>query len=84
VEGSNESFVEAIRLPLTMAARIEIIDPWLLPTKDRSAGLLGICLQSLGAAKSEEASRLKRALQTPFIVLIGKRVRPAGLSLELI
>jgi hypothetical protein len=40
VEGTNESFVEAIRLPLTRAARIEIIDPWLLPTKDRSAGLL--------------------------------------------
>jgi 2-polyprenyl-6-methoxyphenol hydroxylase-like FAD-dependent oxidoreductase len=37
-----------------------------------------------GAAKSEEASRLKRALQTPFIVLIGKRVRPSRLSLELI
>jgi hypothetical protein len=40
VEGSNESFVAAISLPLTRAARIEIVDPWLLPTKDRSAGLL--------------------------------------------
>jgi hypothetical protein len=40
VDGSNESFVAAIRLPLTRAARIEIVDPWLLPTKDRSAGLL--------------------------------------------
>jgi hypothetical protein len=40
VDGTNESFVAAIRLPLTRAARIEIVDPWLLPTKDRSVGLL--------------------------------------------
>ena len=40
VDGSNESFVAAIKLPLTRAARIDIVDPWLLPTKDRSSGLL--------------------------------------------
>jgi hypothetical protein len=40
VEGTEESFVAAIRLPLARAARIEIVDPWLLPTKDRSSLLL--------------------------------------------
>lgn len=40
VEGTEESFVAAIQLPLARAARIEIVDPWLLPTKDRSSSLL--------------------------------------------
>jgi hypothetical protein len=40
VEGTEESFLAAIRLPLARAARIEIVDPWLLPTKDRSSLLL--------------------------------------------
>jgi hypothetical protein len=40
VSGAEESFLAAIRLPLHRAARIEIVDPFLLPTTDRSKRLL--------------------------------------------
>jgi hypothetical protein len=67
VEGSDESFVAAIRLPLTRAARIEIVDPWLLPTKDRSSSLLEQIVKEV--ARNPRVSAFKihssfRALQS--------------------
>jgi hypothetical protein len=57
VEGSEE-FVAAIRLPLTRAARIELVDPWLLPTKDRSKRLLELIVKEVVRNPSVSAFKI--------------------------
>lgn len=57
VEGSEE-FVAVIRLPLTRAARIELVDPWLLPTKDQSKRLLELIVTEVVRNPSVSAFKI--------------------------
>jgi hypothetical protein len=63
VGDTEESFLAAIRLLLMMAARIDIVDPWLLPTRSSCRDLLKRMLEEIMGNLRHPQIRLHSSLQ---------------------